>query len=209
MSEATKRPTRGFTLVELAVVMVILGILMSFILVAAMDGIRAPGALDPVLLDQARHGDVRPDRGAAEHVGRADPGITRHRAYLSSPGRPVRRGSPADPGDRVYDMMRPSSPMSSSSSPHGSGGTYAANSYPLNFAAESVSQRREGTAATSAAPRCHAAAARASSARRTLRRRASTRTWAISPRDTITSTTTRRIDRRVRRGGPCDQPDRS
>ena len=40
MADATKRPTRGFTLIELAVVMVIIGILISFILVAAMEGVR-------------------------------------------------------------------------------------------------------------------------------------------------------------------------
>src|SRR4028119_327465 len=40
MADARRRPTRGFTLIELAGVMVIVGILISFILVAAQGGVR-------------------------------------------------------------------------------------------------------------------------------------------------------------------------
>src|SRR4051812_20085658 len=40
MADARKRPTRGFTLIELAAVMLIIGILVSLILVAATGGIR-------------------------------------------------------------------------------------------------------------------------------------------------------------------------
>ncbi len=145
MPQVRNRPRRGFTLVELLVVMVIIGILMSLILAAAADGVRrAEERATQALLIKLDTG--LSDRVEALLTSRVNPNLAhRQMAQVFPPG----GGTPVEGRQRAqviatYDMMRAELP-DVFYIPKSGDVNYNAD-YPLNFAAQPYPVSFTGTA---------------------------------------------------------------